>query len=254
MMQHGPSKPMPEQPVPAGFDYDMWCGPAAKLPYTPSRRWLNQYEYSCGPIAGDAVHQIDLARMLIGDIPAPKSVFASCEIRHLRDGRDTPDTQLATFEYDNLTMQFEAALWTPYMKKIPQNIRDGDLFPNWPFCATRVEVYGTQNFMYFGRHGGGWQVFNPNCEPADFCYGRPGDAPHIENFIQCIRSRQTPIGDVEHGHYSALLCHLANISGRVGNKKLAFDAKTESFPDAPEANKFLRRASCREPWVIPDKV
>jgi predicted dehydrogenase len=254
MMQHSPSKPVAEQPVPQGFDYDMWCGPAAKPSYNPSRRWLNQYEYSCGPIAGDAVHQMDLARMLMGDIPAPKTVQATGAIYHLKDGRDTPDTQLAAFEYDGCALQFEATLWTPYMKKIAQNIREGDLFPNWPFCATRVEVYGTKGFMFFGRHGGGWQVFDPNCDVTEFAYGRPGDTPHIENFVQCIRSRQKPNADVEQGHYSALVCHLANIAGRVGNKTLVFDAKTETFAGAPEANRLLKRASYREPWIVPDKV
>ncbi len=254
MMQHSPMKAAAEQPVPQELDYDMWCGPAAKLPYTPSRRWLNLYEYSCGPIAGDAVHQVDLARMLMGDFPAPKSVQATGGIYHLKDGRDTPDTQFAAFEYDGWTLQFEATLWTPYMKKISNEIREGDLFPNWPFCATRVEIYGTKSFMFFGRHGGGWQLFDANDNVAEFAYGRPGDAPHIENFIQCIRSRQNANANAEHGHRSAMICHLANIACRVGNKKLAFDAKTETFPDCAEANKYLKRESYRKPWVMPDQV
>ncbi|MHC4684791.1 MAG: Gfo/Idh/MocA family protein, partial [Planctomycetota bacterium] len=121
MMQHRMQKDNPGQPVPEGFDYDMWCGPAPKLPYNPSRRWINQWEYSCGPIAGDAVHQLDLARYLIGDIPYPKTVSHAGGVNGLRDGREIPDTQLATFEYGRLTLLMEAALWTPYMKKIPRD-------------------------------------------------------------------------------------------------------------------------------------
>ncbi|MHC4594568.1 MAG: Gfo/Idh/MocA family protein, partial [Planctomycetota bacterium] len=121
MMQHRMQRDNPGQPVPEGFDYDMWCGPAPKKPYNPSRRWINQWEYSCGPIAGDAVHQLDLARYLIGDIPYPKTVSHAGGVNGLRDGREIPDTQLATFEYGRLTLLMEAALWTPYMKKIPRD-------------------------------------------------------------------------------------------------------------------------------------
>jgi predicted dehydrogenase len=165
MMQHGRQQLGSEQPVPEGFDYDLWCGPAAKLPYVPGRYWLNMAEFSCGPIPGDAVHQLDLARFVIGDPPAPKRVSHMGGIQVLLDGRDTPDTQYATYEYDNFTLLFQGSLWSPYMKKIAVNIRDNDLFPDWPFCATKIEILGSKGFMYLGRHGGGWQVLDEN-QPA----------------------------------------------------------------------------------------
>jgi predicted dehydrogenase len=253
MMRHAFRKKGPDQPVPEGFDYELWCGPAAKTPYNPSRRWLNMWEYSCGPIAGDAVHQLDLARLLIDDIPYPKAVSQVGGIFSLRDGRDTPDTQMATFEYDNLTLMMESALWTPYMKKIPWGTRDSDKFPNWPFCSTRVEVMGTEGFMYFGRHGGGWQVYNDKDELVHSEYGRQADKEHHTNFLDCIRSRKRPNADVEIGHQSSLLCSLANISYRVGNKQLEFDSKTETVKNNNEANKYLKR-TYREPWVLPENV
>jgi len=253
MMQHPARRKGPDQPVPDGFDYDMWCGPAPKLPYNPGRRWLNQWEYSCGPIAGDAIHQLDLARYLIGDKPYPDTVSHAGGVNALRDGREIPDTQLATYEYDKLTLLFEAALWTPYMKKTPQSIRNSDKFPNWPFSSTKIEVLGTEGFMYLGRHGGGWQVYDSNDKLVHSEYGRQADKEHQDNFIDCIRTRNIPNADVEQGHYSVLLCHLANISYRLGNKKLKFDPKTESFVNAPEANKYLKR-TYRHPWVIPDKI
>ncbi len=253
MMQHPPMKQGSVQPVPQGFDYDLWCGPAPKLPYNPSRSWLNQWEYSCGPIPGDAIHQLDLARTLFGDKPYPDTVAHSGGVRALRDGREIPDTQLALFDYGDFTLLFESALWMPYMKKIATNIRDGDLFPDWPFCATRIEVLGTKGMMYLGRHGGGWQVYDADDKVIDFRYGRQGDKWHQDNFIQCIRTREKPNADVEQGHYSALLCHMANISYLTGNRKLAFDPKTETFLDAPDANKHLKR-TYREPWAVPEAV
>jgi hypothetical protein len=68
-----------------------------------------------------------------------------------------------------------------------------------------------------------------------------------------VRTRKLPNADVEQGHYSTMLCHLANISYRVGGKKLAFDAKTETFKDAPDANTYLKR-TYRAPWVINENV
>lgn len=251
-MLHSMSKP-PDQPPPAEVDYELWCGPAGKPAQNPAGSWLNYFDYSCGPIPGDAVHQLDLARFLMGDPPAPKSVIASSAIRVLRDGRDTPDTQTAAFEYDGCTLQFEGALWTPYLKKTPMELRDKDQIPNWPFNSTRIEVFGTRGFMYVGRHGDGWQLFDENARPVESSSGRQGDAAHIENFLQCVRSRALPAADVEQGHQSVLLCHLPNIAWRAGKGSLAFEAQSESFPNAPEGSQFLKR-KYREPWEVPEHV
>ncbi len=253
MMRHSPRPAGSVQPVPDGFDYDLWCGPAPKLPYNPSRWWLNQWEYSCGPIAGDAIHQLDLARMLLGDRPYPDTVAHTGGVRALKDGREIPDTQFALFEYGSMTLVFEAALWTPYIKKIPQEIRNSDSFPDWPFCSTRIEVLGTKSFMYLGRHGGGWQIHDADGNVAGSLFGRQADKEHQDNFIECVRTRNRPNADVEQGHYSTLLCHLANISYLVGNQKLTLDPKTETFANTPAANRHLRR-TYREPWVIRDEV
>jgi predicted dehydrogenase len=246
-------KPLREQPVPEGFDYDLWCGPAPKLSYDPSRVWLDYWEYSCGAIAGDAVHQLDLARALIGDPPAPDTVCHAGGVFALKDDREVPDTQFVTYEYGKLTLLLEAALWTPYMKKTPIQLRDVDEYPNWAFNGTRIEVLGSRNMMYFGRHGDGWQVFDADGKQIAGSPGKQSDAEHIENFIECVRSRKKPTSDVEQGHYSTLLSHLANISYRVGNRKLQFDVKSESFPANPEANRFLRR-EYRAPWTVPNEV
>ncbi|MBN2314356.1 MAG: Gfo/Idh/MocA family oxidoreductase [Sedimentisphaerales bacterium] len=253
MMQHPMQKPSPTQPVPEGFNYDLWCGPAPMHPYNPSRRWLNMWDYSCGPIPGDAVHQFDLARYLIDDIPYPQSVAHAGGVICLKDGRDTPDTQMATFEYGPLTLMLESALWTPYMKKTPGNIRDSDRFPNWPFSSTKVEVLGTKGFMYFGRHGGGWEAYDAQGELVHSEYGRQADREHQDNFIDCIRTRKKPTSDVEIGHLSVLPFHMANISYRVGNKRLELDSKTETFTNCDEANTYLKR-TYREPWIVPDNV
>jgi len=108
-------------------------------------------------------------------------------------------------------------------------LKDQTKFPDWPFCATKVEICGTKGFMYYGRHGGGWQVFEGDqrtrrseavlSEPAVYKFGSIIDL-HFEDFINCIHTRKRPKADVEQAHLSMVLCHLANISYRVGNRKL----------------------------------
>jgi len=252
MMQLPPNPKGPERPVPQGFDYDTWCGPAPKVPYCPGRWWVERWDFGCGGIAGDAVHQIDLARFMI-DKAYPETVCHAGGVFFFKDGREIPDTQMVTYEYGKLTLVFEAALWPGYMKKTPPEIRDTDQVPDWRFNGTKIELLGTKGFMVYGRHGDGWQVHDSDGQLVHSASDRQGQDEHLNNFVDCIRSRQKPIADVEEGHLSTLLCHIANISYRVGNQKLKFDPKTESFTNIEEANKYLKRKG-RSPWAIPDEV
>jgi predicted dehydrogenase len=253
LMEH-PHAPLgPAAPVPDGFDYDLWCGPAALLPYHPNRRWLNFSEFSCGPIPGDAVHQLDLARFLLHDPVAPHTVSHQGGIDVLDDGRDTPDTQIATFQFDSVRLHFEGALWAPYMKKTDMTIRDHDRFPDWPFNSTKLEILGTRGMLTLGRHGGGWQAFNAHQELIASQHGRQADLPHIRDFLDCIRSRRQPVADVAQGHASTLLSLLANAAWQAGNRTLRFDPESETFPDHAAANRFLGR-TYRAPWTLPDPV
>ena len=245
----------PDGEPPKGVDYDAWLGPAPKRPFNPNHfhgGWNWFWDFSGGDIVNDGVHQMDLARWLVGK-GAPKSVVCTGGRYALDDAQDAPDTQLAHYDYGDMTMTFELTLWTPYMKKIPAQIRDSDLFPNWTFTGTRIELYGTNGLMMMGRHGGGWQVFDSDWKVVAEKPGRQANEAHIENLFQCIRSRQRPNADVEEGHLSTVLCHLANISYCVGGRRLPYDAEKECFPGDDEANKLLKRTG-REPWRIPEEV
>ena len=78
------------------------------------------------------------------------------------------------------------------------------------------------------------------------------EMPHLQNFIDCVRDRRRPNADIEIVHISTSLCHLGNISQRVG-RKLLWDGATETFPHDDEANKLLRR-EYRKPFVVPETV
>ncbi|UCE46218.1 MAG: Gfo/Idh/MocA family oxidoreductase [Phycisphaerales bacterium] len=261
LMQNSPPITVADaRPVPEGLDYDLWCGPSPMLPYRPGRWFWRLWDFYVGYIMADMTHQIDLARYVIGE-EYPDTVCNAGGVYHFDDGREQPDTQFATLEFGKLTMLFEASLWSPYMHRIV-HLPDSEKFPDWPFSATKIEICGTKGFMCLGRHGGGWQVFEGDpsvrrskavvSEPAGLKFGRIIDA-HFDDFVDCIRTRKRPKADVEQAHISMVLCHLANISYRVGNRKLKFDGETETFGDDAEANRYLK-ASYREPWVVPEKV
>jgi len=255
MKERGPIKPVKDEPAPEGVNYDIWLGPAPKRPFNRNHfhySWNWYWDYSGGDIINDAVHQVDMARWLIGQ-DYPKSVVCTGGAFSLRDDSETPDTQSVQWEFDGLTMVFDLTLWTPYMKKMPVAQRALDVFPEWQFYAMGVELYGTKGLMLMGRHGGGWQVFGADWDVTRQEHGLEAHDDHLANFIDCIRTRQRPNADIEEGHKSTLLCHLGNISYRVGGRRLHFDAAKERFIDDEEASRHLKRAG-RSPWTMPERV
>ena len=250
--------PKPDSDPPPGLNWDIWNGPApeAKYNFNYQYNWHHFWRYSGGDIANDASHQIDLARWLLG-VDYPKSAYSVGGRYDSVGAAETPDTQIAVYELDGLLVTFELTLYTPYMLKIDPEVRNGDLFPLWQHCATRIEIYGTEGVMFVGRHGGGWQVFErpKNRQPVVTaqCYGRFPDPEHKANFVECIRSRALPNADVQEGHRSALWIHYANISLRWGGAKVRVDPKTETIIDLPQATPLFKR-EYRPPFVIPEQV
>lgn len=244
----------PDSDAPAGLNWDMWNGPAPEHRYNPvlRKRWRFLWRYCGGDMTYDGIHQVDMARWLCG-LGYPKSVISHGS-RYERDGAaETPDTQLAMLEFDDMMMTFELSLFTPYMLKADAGVRDGELYPYWPQNTERIEIYGTEGMMYVGRMGAGWQVFiRPKSrQPVlrDQMHGKFPDLPHQENFLQCVRSRQKPNADIETGHLTTLLVHYAMISYRLGGQKLTIDPKTEEIVGNPDAMALFKR-EYRKPWVV----
>jgi len=253
--------PQPDQETPKWIDWDAWIGPAQYRPYNPAITdangrggWLDFWAFGGGALSDDASHVMDLARLVLGDPSHPKSVYACGGNWPWGSKKETPEFISITYDFGNFTMTCDSGNATNYMKKTPQNIRmDPNLFPDWRTNATRTEIYGTEGLMYLGRHGGGWQVKGEDSKIIAQDGGIFPDPDHQKNFIESLRTRKKPNGDVEQGQLSACLVHLGDIAYRVGNKQLYFDSKTEQFIGNEEANKFLR-TSYRENYEMPEKV
>ncbi|HMO83505.1 MAG TPA: Gfo/Idh/MocA family oxidoreductase [Lacipirellulaceae bacterium] len=250
---------VPSTEVPAGLNWDMWTGPAEMAAYNENlhRSWNHFWRFSGGDIINDAVHQMDTARFLIGK-PYPETVYSTGG-RYGKEGAfETPDTQVAVFQYDDLVMTFDLTLDTPYMIKSDQELRDSDtMYPYWMQNAERIELYGSKGLMLFGRHGAGWQVYDRprsrNPVVASQANGPFPDPEHFQNFCDSVRNRTLPNADIEEGHRSTFLCQAANISYRLGGRKLEGDGSTEPFKGDPEANSMLKR-EYRGPWIVPEVV
>jgi predicted dehydrogenase len=246
----------PDSPPPAGLDWDMYCGPAPLVPFNRKRflvtyRWF--WDYSGGWITDYGTHRFDTVHQVMGET-APRAVAASGGRFCLRDAGEIPDILQVTYEYPSFVMSYEAVLVnghgvggrTPGMQYY--NARGTEDRPNG------MAFYGTNGALFADRIG--FEIYpdpKPNSSeprlPRRQMNTTDATGLHARHFIECIRSRKKPDGDVEAGQRAATVAHLGNIAFKTG-KKLAWDADQETFPGEPDACARLAR-SARKPWELP---
>lgn len=218
--------------APDTIDWDMWLGPAPKAPYSVSRNksWIYYWDYSGGPVtSGGSIHQLDMARLILDNPDFPKSVYCTGGRYFFNDKREIPDYQMSTFDYGNFVLTLETGECTPYMQKEGADVRFGDIYPKWMQNSTRIDILGTKRMMYVGRMGGGWQVFDKDEKIVAQDKGIFPLKAHILNYIDCIRTRNQPNGNIVEGHRSSVMIHLANLAYRAGNRQLIFSPEFEAI-------------------------
>ncbi len=243
-------------PAPATIDWNMWLGPAPEAAYSVSRNkaWGYYWDYSGGyAMAEGIIHQLDLTRLVLGDPGFPKSVYCTGGRYCYDDNREIPDYQNVTFDFGDFVMHLEAGEFTDYMAKSEPKVRFGPDFPEWKQNATRIQILGTEQMMYVGRMGGGWQVFDKDGQLVAQQTGLYPLEPHLRNFISCIRSREQPNGNIIQGHNSAVLIHLANLSYRTGKSQLLFSPEYEAVTGNKEAT-GLSKGHYRKGFEMPEDI
>jgi predicted dehydrogenase len=217
----------PTEP-PKTLDYDLWCGPAAKLPVMRKQLhydWHWTWEYGNGDYGNQGVHEADKARWGLNKPGLPISVVsAGGRFGYVDDG-ETANTQLCLYEYPGAHLMFETrGLDTKdYMGAKIGNI--------W---------FGDKGYLVCPSYAGGAAYTPDGKKVAEFKGG--GDQHHFDNFVKAVRSRKfTDLNcDVEQGHLSAALCHLGNISMRLGTE-VSFDKPIDAFTDCKEAGEAIKR-------------
>jgi hypothetical protein len=119
-----------------------------------------------------------------------------------------------------------------------------------------MEFYGTEGTLFINREGytiwpmdlvhDGWETFGSTAVTTGD--GTPQHQPHVENFLECVRSRQKPNSDIETTHRATSACIVGNISYKLG-RKLHWDRDKEQFVGDAEANKMLTK-EYRKPWKV----
>jgi len=234
----------PIEPVPAGLDWDRFLGPAPMRPYSLNRfryNWHWFWDTGNGDIGNQGVHEMDLARWGLG-VDLPTSVTSSGGKFVYDDDQETPNTQIASFHYGDKELVFEVR---GILTNAEQDIRIGNLY------------YGSDGYMELDSLG--YKVFKGESNTLALS-GKHAEAeewdpaPHFAAWLRAVRSRKTEdlTADVAIGVASADLCHLANISYRVG-RRLSFDPAHMAFTGDSEADALLTR-KYRSPYVVPEKV
>jgi predicted dehydrogenase len=253
----------PDGDPPADLDYDRWLGPAPARKYNPNRslyhfRWF--WDYAGGQMTNLGAHHLDIVDWILG-LDTLKTVGSVGGRFVLTDNGETPDTQDALFACDGYTAAF--------------TMRECAAGPKPEY---NLEFVGTKGTLGISRSGfavtpeadvppenqvPGVKDGHPTGGPRPVALASPrpprtaamtdrsGSSAeqyraHARDFLDCIKSRKTPISDVASGHRVAAACHLANLSLRLG-RSLRWDAKAETIRDDAEAVKHLTRAY-RSPW------
>jgi predicted dehydrogenase len=246
----------PDTAPPDYLDYQMWTGPAPLRPYNRiihPRGWRAFMEYGNGIMGDMGIHMFDMVRWMLG-LGWPRRVSSSGGILVQKGGKaNIADTQLATFDYDDLKVVWQHRTWG----EAPD--------PKYTWGAT---LYGDKGTLKAGVFSYDYTpqarrelpvhqdvVYELEQYPEDKTekdlerHCAPAVRRHMQDFLAAIETRGKPVADIEQGYISTASCILANISMDLG-RSLAWDAQAQRVIGDEEANRRLARPY-RKPWVHP---
>jgi len=250
MFPNGIGKLKPEQP-PKDFNWDMWLGPRAYRPYQYNMapymfRWWGDFSSQMG---NWGVHYMDAIRWMMGEV-APVAITAHGGKYVLDHDGDIPDTMQVTFEFAS-------------KKMISFSIFEASSSEILPYGE--IELRGTKGNILASQDGyrvipakkGQFQNWSKQMEPEE--YNVPGKELSdgsssfatdnlIRNFLDCIKTRETPLCSLEDGHRSTSFAHLANIA-MTTRERLQWDPEKERFTNSEAANKLLHY-EYRKPYKL----
>jgi predicted dehydrogenase len=217
----------PVETPPATLDFNIWLGPAPEQPYHQNLvhyNWHWFWDTGNGDMGNQGVHEMDIARWGIGQT-LPKSVVSlGCRYvneKDLKDQGQTPNMELCVYDFDGTLLVFETRGLVAKKDKSGKDNFPFKVANDWHFEAGKIS---DGKFYPKGKDKG---------EPIGSAKkGKDTVAEHFANFIAAVRSRKSSDlnAEIEQGHYSAALCHLGNISYRLG-QTVPFSQKPKDFPE-----------------------
>jgi predicted dehydrogenase len=256
----------PDQPVPAGIDWERFLGPAQMKPFSTNKfayNWHWFWDTGNGDMGNQGAHEMDMALWGLGREGYPQTVSSAGGKFVWKDDQETPNTLQTTFSFPDAQLSFDTRnLPTPPEGILGNIVPDyvGDIF----FGSTGFlvihragfEVYKSTAGEISGEAGRGAvaggkekyeRVTKEESEPID-------TEPHMQNFFAAIRARDYKLlnADIEIGARTAAYCHLGNNAYRVG-RSLRLDQKTGRVLNDAAAEAFATR-KYRAPYVVPENV
>jgi predicted dehydrogenase len=247
--QAGSTKPdrwgnPPDAEPPAGLDWDLWLGPARKVPFNANRfgvapnRWSTFryfWDYAGGAMTDWGVHLIDPVHQCFGE-PMPTTVDAMGSKFYANDNCETPDTMLATFHYPKFIQTYESRTANP--------------LPMFGHGAG-TSIHGTEGTLIVNRSGV-WVLPARGSSLQELALEKDKvlgemNIPHWKNFLECVKSRQKPTSDIENCVRSSVSCILANVAMR---SKMRVNWDEKNWTVLEKDAKPLLKANYRRPWKL----
>ena len=226
--------------IPANIDYDLWCGPAAKVDlFRPKLHydWHWDFNTGNGDLGNQGIHQMDIARWFLGEQTVSPKVMSIGGRVGYSDAGNTANTQIIFHDYEKAPLIFE-------VRGLPKEKLDWKTgMDNWRGSSVGVLVqcegghvvipnyYSATAYDKEGKSVKSWRETDPM-------------TPHVSNFIDGVRSgKQSDLfADIEEGHLSSALCHTGNISYQLGTKAKADDIREQIKSHKQGAESFDRMA------------
>ncbi|NMB49698.1 MAG: Gfo/Idh/MocA family oxidoreductase [Bacteroidales bacterium] len=238
--------PRPDSEVPLGVDYDMWLGPAPQRPFNPNRfhgSWRHFWDYGGGLMSDWGVHLIDMGLWATDLVEGPEKVITYAanlcpKVMH----RDTFDTMNVIFPKKDYVITWDM---TAGIQQGPFDSSYGVQFigDNATICADRLKY----------RLYPEWDEEKkmPRAKAVSYDKGSESHRQHVDNFLHCVKSRETPSCPPEVGRAAALHAHIPNIAGRVEQTVLEWDDVNNRFTNCERANELIF-PEYRKPWHLPE--
>jgi predicted dehydrogenase len=225
------------QAPPATLDWDLWCGPGPKLPYSPQIghfAWRLEKESGHGHLVDWGIHLIDATRWILAET-MPRAVQAAGGIYYFKDKITTPDILTVHFDFQSCPVIWRHRIW---------GAQEYD-----PEVSNGIFFYGEKGTAFVSDNK--WVIIpkGKGQERKVTELGTDMAREHMADFLQAVRSRKRPGCPIEEGYRSTTTVKLAMIAYDVG-AKIVWDAKSEQIVGHPEANRLLKR-EYRPPWQHP---
>jgi predicted dehydrogenase len=234
---------IPDEPVPAGVDFDMWLGPAPQRSFNRNRfhgSWRYFWDYGGGLMTDWGVHLLDIAFYGMNAPLAKSAIGTGGMFAFPQTSMETPDTQQTVYEFDKFNVIWEHGMGVT-----------GHMYGTGHHG---IAFIGSEGTLVVDREK--WEVL-PEIKDGQYLLpkvpAQPGNydglKDHVGNFLDCMKTRNKPNADIEIGRNVAINAHMGNIALRTG-RKVYWEESNNQFQNDAEANALVK-PNYRGPWKLP---